>query len=202
MIYGSKNTCKLMQTAGVNPQDLCEVGEGSMISLGSISVSVLHAKHPFIPGYTSGSLNKKLSSPPWHLRDYRMDSCFSFLFKIGKLNFLFWNSTGNLNATRADVLTCRAVSNRNWYERLLNQVQPTLVIPQHWDSLFESLSSNPRPFFDNPLSVFPLSRIDLQKFKSKIHDINPECTVLIPKIFQPYKINISTRENRNSVQYR
>jgi len=129
-----------------------------------------------------------------------MDFCFSFLIEIGtKLNILFWSSTGNLNAPRADILTCRAVSSRNWYKKLLNQVQPTLVIPQHWETLFEPLSPNPHPFYKSPINGFPLRRINLQEFESKIHCINHECSVLIPKFFQSYRIDTINYKDKDIV---
>ena len=106
---------------------------------------------------------------PLRLRDYRMDACFSFLLEFEGTRILVWSSTRPEGAPRADLLTCRAVSSQRWYDKLLGQVQPRLVLPQHWEDTYQPLSDDPRPFFSAPrLGIPPIGRIDLADFSARV----------------------------------
>ena len=72
---------------------------------------VIPARHPFIPVYNSGKLKNNLK-PPLHLRDYRMDECFSYLIEFKNLKFLVWSSISTENAQPADVLFLRSVASQ------------------------------------------------------------------------------------------
>ena len=127
--------------------------------------------------------------PPLRLRDYRMDSCLSFLISFHGRRILVWSSIGTENAEAADVLICRAVSGERWYARMMASVQPRLVIPSHWDDMFRPLSEPPRPYFSPPrLALPPLRRIDLGEFERKIKKAKPDCEVLLPERFREYPI--------------
>lgn len=59
-----------------------------------------------------------------------------------------------------------AVTGQRWYERLLAQVNPRLVIPQHWDDFFQLLEKAVKPFWDTSRwKIPPLGRINLKIFK-------------------------------------
>ncbi len=193
-VHGSCNTCRIMRLAGLPEKQIHEIKVGEEFQLAGITVGVLPAAHPWIPGYTFGDLKSDMQFP-LRLRDYRMDACFSFLIQTPDNSILVWSSTHTANAPRADVLTCRAVSSRDWYQRLLDQVQPEVVLPQHWDDMFQplsSLSGNPRPYFGTPrLGELPLKRIDLQVFESMINHARPDCRVILPRIFEMINLQIS-----------
>jgi len=190
-VHGSANTCRLMQAAGLQAGQTQQISAGDLFSINDVRVSVLPAAHPWIPGYTFGKLRRELEFP-LHLRDYRMDACFSFLLEFEGTRILIWSSTRPDNAPRAELLTCRAVSSQHWYDELLQQVQPRLVLPQHWDDTYQPLSDDPQPFFSAPrLAIPPIGRIDLHDFSARVRRAAPDCEVLLPKIFFTYPINLT-----------
>ena len=185
-VYGSTNTCRLMKAARLPTEQTYKIANGDSFDINNIHVSVLPAAHPWIPGYTFGKLRRELEFP-LRLRDYRMDACFSFLLEYEGTRILVWSSTRPEGAPRADLLTCRAVSSQRWYDKLLDQVQPKLVLPQHWDDTYQPLSDDPQPFFSAPrLGIPPIGRIDLADFSARVHRAAPDCAILIPDIFKPY----------------
>jgi hypothetical protein len=186
-VHGSANTCRLTQAAGLPARQTHEIASGDSFDINNIRDSVLPAVHPWIPGYTFGKLRRKLEFP-LRLRDYRMDACYSFLLEFEGTRILVWSSTQPDGAPRADLLTCRAVSSQRWYDTLLGQVQPNLVLPQHWDDTYQPLSNEPQPFFSAPRLAFPpIGRINLQDFAAKVHQADPNCKILVPDIFMPYR---------------
>ncbi|MDK2981016.1 MAG: hypothetical protein PWQ55_1363 [Chloroflexota bacterium] len=190
-VHGSANTCRLMQAAGLPAEQTHETSAGDHFSIGDVQVSVLPAAHPWIPGYTFGKLRDELEFP-LRLRDYRMDACYSYLFECKDKRLLVWSSTRTESAPRADLLTCRAVSSPGWYDNLLGQVQPQVVLPQHWDDTYQPLSDDPQPFFSAPrLSIPPIGRINLDNFASHVRRAAPDCEVLLPRIFTAYPLDIA-----------
>ena len=188
VVYGSANTCGIMRAAGLPQRQIRQVSTGEAIPINHMQVSVLPAAHPWIPGYTSGKLPEYLSFP-LRLWDYRMDDCYSFLLNTGESRILIWSSTDNKNAPQADILTCRAVSSQRWYDELLSQVNPRLVIPQHWNDFFQPLESPVQPYWGTPQMKFPpLGRINLKDFETRIKQAQSGVQVLLPEIFQPYNL--------------
>lgn len=188
MVLGSDNTCQLLQILGLPAHRLLTIHTGDEIKLPCADVRVVAGKHPFIPGYTPGRLKRTLR-PPLHLNDYCMDDCFSFLVEAEDMKILIWSSISSQGALPADVLLLRAVAKERWYRIMLEQVHPRLVIPTHWDDQFRSLDQPIRPFLSPPTLGFPpIQRINLEEFTQKIHRVQPDCRVLIPHIFQMYKL--------------
>lgn len=145
VVHGSKNTCRLMQAADLPEKQIHQISIKDTVQIGTMHISILPAVHPWIPGYTPGKIRANLEFP-LRLRDYRMDECFNFLIDTGETKILVWSSTSSTGAPEADILTCRAVSNQRWYDNLLTQVNPQLVIPQHWDDFFPTAGSPTAPF--------------------------------------------------------
>jgi len=198
LVHGSPNTCRIMRMAGLPVEQIHQISSGDVFQVGSIRVTVLPAAHPWIPGYARGKLKRTLIFPA-RLQDYRMDACFSYLLETGGKRLLIWSSTRSAGAPRADLLTCRAVSNQRWYDDLLEQVQPRVVIPQHWDDFFQPLSDQPEPFFGAPRLGFPpLARIDLRDFENRIFKARPGCSVLLPEIFEAYAIDFPANSNTDT----
>jgi hypothetical protein len=190
-VHGSANTCRLMRAAGLPAEQTHVVAADDHFSINDVRVNVLPAAHPWIPGYTFGQLRGKLEFP-LRLRDYRMDACFSFLLEFEGTRILVWSSTRPDGAPRADLLTCRAVSSQIWYDKLLGQVQPSLVLPQHWEDTYQPLSHDPQPFFSAPrLGVPPIGRIDLADFSARVRRAAPDCDILVPDIFKTYSCELA-----------
>jgi L-ascorbate metabolism protein UlaG (beta-lactamase superfamily) len=187
-MHGSYNTCELAKKLGVSEKQTHLIKAGDEFTVGNMQVKVIPAAHPWIPGYTNGQLNKNLK-PPLRLRDYRMDTCLSFLVIYQGRRLLIWSSTHTAYSQQADMLICRAVSSQKWYTQMIEKVQPRLIIPCHWDDMFQPLSKPPQPFFSPPrLAMPPLQRIDLREFERKIKKVKPGCRVLVPERFKQYPL--------------
>jgi L-ascorbate metabolism protein UlaG (beta-lactamase superfamily) len=183
LVHGSHNTCVLACVMGVSAQKIHEINTCDEFSIDGVHVKAIPAAHPWIPDYARGRLKKDLK-PPLRLRDYRMDTCLSFLISFEGKQILIWSSTRTEGAERADTLICRAVSSQRWYEQIIESVQPNLVVPSHWDDMFRPLSEPVQPYFSPPKPAFSLiQRIDLREFAEKIYKLKPDCEVRIPERF-------------------
>lgn len=188
--FGSSNTCQLLAILGVPEERFHEIKVGDQFTLGQFNIEVLPSEHLKVPGFASGLLSPGLR-PPLRIRDYRMDTCFSFLVNFGGQRWLNWSSTRSEPALPADVLWVKPGADAAYYEALLAVVRPRLVLPLHWDNLFRPLSSKPvRPYWKPPRLGFPpLARENLADFRQTIKQIAPEVKVFIPEIFRLYDLN-------------
>jgi L-ascorbate metabolism protein UlaG (beta-lactamase superfamily) len=195
VVHGSANTCAILRQAGVPLNQNHDISAGNSFLMENIRVSVIPAIHPWLPGYYYAKPKAAMEFPA-RLRDYRMDACFSYLLECEGRRILIWSSTLSAGAPRADLLACRAVSSQSWYVELLRQVQPRVAVPQHWDDFFQPLSAHPGPFFTAPRMGFPpVKRIDLCEFEKRVVKADPNCRVLLPEIFKPYKIDFPANSN-------
>ena len=110
-----------------------------------------------------------------------MDRVYSYAVDAGGLRVLHWASMHIKHACRADVLLVYGIEPYAFYASLLPIVQPRLIVPIHWDSFFQPLSSPLRPSFRLPLWAFPpLQRADMACFRRWMKRIAPLATVLAP----------------------
>ncbi len=123
-VHGSYNTCELAQKLGVSEKQTHLIKAGDEFTIDNIHVKVIPAAHPWIPGYTSGRLTMDLQTP-LRLRDYRMDSCLSFLITYQSKRLLIWSSTRTDKAETAEMLICRAVSGKRWYAQMMKRSSRT-----------------------------------------------------------------------------
>ena len=189
--YGSPNTCHLLANLGVPEEHLHEIKVGDQLTLGVFQVAILQAEHGLVLGqpYATGSLDPTLH-PPIRMRDYRMDTYFSFLIEVDGLRFLDWSSEQVHLAPLADVLFVKPLQKPAYYEALLDVVQPCVVIPIHWDDFMRPLSQPLRPMLKPPHLAFPpLTRVDLTEFSQLIKRIAPKTQVFLPEIFHLYKLS-------------
>ena len=187
--FGSSNTCQLLAILGVPGEHFYEIKVGDQFTLGQFHIEVLPSEHLKVPGFASGPLSPELR-PPLRIRDYRMDTCFSFLVQIGDQRWLNWSSIRSEPALPANVLWVTSRADAAYYEALLAVVQPRLILPIHWDDLFRPLSKSVRPYWKPPRLGFPpLERENLADFRHIIKQITPEAKVFIPEIFRLYDLN-------------
>ena len=187
-VIGSPNVIQLLQVLQVSEKQIQVLHSGEILPLPFGSVQAILAKHPALPGYQSGKLPKNLK-PPLRLRDYRMDDCFSYLITIEKFKLLVWSSTSIENALPADAVFLRAVASADWYRKMIAAVRPRLIIPTHWDDMFQPIEKPVRPFFAPPgLSWPPIQRIDLERFTNLIKQAQPSSNVLIPERLHTYQL--------------
>lgn len=118
--FGSPNACQLLTILGV-PEGRChEIKVGDRFPPGHFQIEVLPAEHLKVPGFSPGPLPRRLR-PPLRIRDYRMDTCFSFLIEVGGLSFLDWGSVCSEPAFPADVLWVNPGADAAYYLRFYNE---------------------------------------------------------------------------------
>ena len=187
-VYGSPNTCQILRAFQIAEGQIKTLQVNESVRLGYANVSTIPARHPAIPGYLSGKVKKDLT-PPLRLQDYRMDTCLSYLIELQGIKLLMWSSTSSDDARPADVLFVRAVASKRWYEEVLAAVRPRLVIPTHWDNLFQPITKPMQPFWSPPRWGWPpLRKINLNDFERILHQVQPDCRVLIPQPFKSYHL--------------
>jgi L-ascorbate metabolism protein UlaG (beta-lactamase superfamily) len=185
--YGSANTCHLLEISGVPEGQFQQIDTGDELKLGPFQVRVLPAEHRRVLGFSAGPLRRDLM-PPLRLRDYRMDRCFGFHIEVGTASILHWPSVRPERAPPAEVLVARP-EGRDHLASLLAQVQPRLIIPVHWDDLFQPLSRPVRPFYELSHRGWPpLRRVDLDQFAVMVEELAPRTGVLVPEILSVYDL--------------
>jgi L-ascorbate metabolism protein UlaG (beta-lactamase superfamily) len=184
--YGSANTCKILAAAGIPAGQMRQVEVGSQESLGNFNVQVLPGRHIRTPldGFINGAVRENLSAP-LRLVDYKMDACFSLLVECGNMRFLFGNYP-----VRADILFINPNDRAGFYPPFIQEVQPKMVIPIHWDNFFLPLSRPIRPMLNFPAWFFPyINRNTLRGFKRVIETGSTSTRVIIPRVFDEYRLD-------------
>jgi L-ascorbate metabolism protein UlaG (beta-lactamase superfamily) len=189
-VYGSANTCHLLEVLGAARSRLHLLAAGDCLQMGPFGVEVLPAIHTRILGrpFLVGPLADELH-PPLRLLDYRMDVDFSFRVSAGSYTLLDWSSESAEGATPADVLFVKPFGTRTYYAELLDAARPQLVIPIHWDNFLRPLSKPLRPMMRPPVwSLRPLRRVDLSAFRRMLGELAPDVDVFVPEMFRAYDL--------------
>lgn len=182
-VYGSLNTCGLLERVGVHSNQIHPLSVGSKIQLDSIEIEIYPAQHLPVPGFKPGKLPSGLTFPQ-RMIDYRMDEHFSFLMETGNIRILNWSSSQADNVPTANILFLNCISSLKFLKQIIKQADPKLVIPIHWDDFFQPITKPIQPFYETPqLRWPPLRKINLVHYAEKIKSINPDIHVLTPNIF-------------------
>jgi L-ascorbate metabolism protein UlaG (beta-lactamase superfamily) len=182
---GSANTCKVLAAAGISPRHIRQIEVGALEHLGNFSVEVLPGRHIRTPldRWINGSVGDNLSVP-LRLVDYKMDTCFSLLVINGKTRILFGNYP-----VRADILFINPNDRVGFYPPFIKEVQPSVIVPIHWDNFFSPLSRPIRPLLNIPSWIFPrIKRNALGEFKRVIELSFSSTRVIIPQVFEEYQM--------------
>lgn len=185
---GSANSCRLLQVCGVSTDKIREMRAGDRLVLDDFEIEARRAEHLKTPGFRPGPLAGDLE-PPLRARDYRMDECFSFLISVDGLRLLTDPGMRHEDGVAADVLLVHPNRQRGYYRRLLEIVEPRVVIPLHWDDFTRPLSEGMRPTWRPPAWAWPpLQRVDLAEFRRTIAGLAPGARVLEPEVWRPYSL--------------
>lgn len=183
--HGSPNTIELLRRRGIPSSQLQLIRPNEWHHLGSFDVEALEAGLHHPPGYGPG----KLSSPyrlPMKAADYRMDTVMAYKIHVAGLNLLFEHCLRSQEALPVDILFLEPYASlrghaRVEYTRIIQGLQPNMVIPVHWDDMMAPLDKPvvgqilpKRSFF------FPLKRFDFQQFRETIETIRPQTHVFLP----------------------
>ena len=184
--YGSANTCKVLASAGILPRYIRQIEIGALEHLGNFSVEVLPARHIHTPidRWINGAVGDNLSTP-LRLVDYKMDTCFSLLVSSGKTRILFGNYP-----VRADILFINPNDRAGFYIPFIKEVEPSVIVPIHWDNFFSPLSRPIRPMLTFPAWILRcIKRNNLTEFKRVIEMSYNSTRVIIPQAFDEYNMD-------------
>jgi L-ascorbate metabolism protein UlaG (beta-lactamase superfamily) len=189
-IYTSPQGCQLLHILGVPDGQICSIGSGDRLSLGDATLTVFRVQHRIIFGRVpfQGPLRPGLK-PPLHGRDYRMEQIFSFLVEMDGIRLLVCNGIDAEPAVRADIVLVGPDAARWQLALILGDAQPRVVMPNHWDNMFQPLSAPIKPMIQSPrgFTLFP-RRIDLRAFTRHVHELAPGARVIVPDRFHPYSL--------------
>lgn len=176
--FGSPNTCRVLELAGLPAAQIRQVAAGDGLDLGPFQVAILEGRHGYAPFLgRPGPLAPHLRLP-LRLRDYRMDSYFGFLVEVGGYRLLI-EPTG---AAPADIMflvpTLRGPAH---YAHLLQQVHPAVVVLIHWDNLFVPLSQPIREYF-RP------DELNTEQMRRYVAQFAPRTQFLKPEPFCEYAL--------------
>lgn len=196
-IYTSPQGATLMRILGVPDSRICAARPGDVLRIGDFTVTIHRAQHRIIFGTVPfyGALRPNLK-PPIHGRDYRMDQLFSFLVEVDDLRVLVTSGIDCEPAIRADVLLVGGDASRDQLALILEDVRPRLVLPNHWDNMFQPLTAPIRPMVQSPrrFTLWP-RRIDLKAFTRHVSELAPAARVIIPDRFRAYPVRLTLSES-------
>ncbi len=174
-VYGSSNTCQVLDNQGIPRQQFHEVRVGENISLGQFTVEVVKGWHSPLPlqmdHIFNGSL-KSRSMPPRYAWDYKMDISLGYRITFQGIRLLVCAAVPQ----PADFLFVVALESREYYEKMLMGVQPRILVPIHWDNFTHPLA--------HPLREFHIpGRLSLDQLSEMAKQVVPGCQVIVPGLF-------------------
>ncbi len=177
-VFGSSNTCQLLRLQGVPDSRISEVRPGDRLTQGPFEVEVVNGQHSWIPlqRFFNGNLTPGLHTP-LRLQDYRMDICLGFCISVMDKRILICAA----QPQPAEVLFVVAQETQQYYLQLFKDIQPSTVIPIHWDNFLRPLSK-PLQRFSRP------GRMPLWQLTMLVRKASPSATVIIPEIFKQYEL--------------
>lgn len=188
--YGSSNSCELLAVLGVLESKINTITAGNRLQLGDIQVEVHSADHRPLFGMrmATGPLSKDLRQP-LRAMDYRMDECFSFSLRMGERSVFICSGLGAGHVPPCDVLLVAPYGDQDDLVKLLEQAQPRLVIPNHWDDFLRPLTKPLRMLRDPSNWLWPpLRRVDLTIFERIVSANAPRAKLLVPQMLEMYDL--------------
>jgi hypothetical protein len=199
-VYGSAHTCRIVEACGLPPGQIQQVQAGELLVLcpgtpltisalpqpskAAFEVTVVPGEHATVAFFGPRELPADLRYP-LRLCDFMLDEDFGFLIRAGETSILSWHHRRPGPAPRTEVLVIGADIHPCDLPELLDQVQPRLLIPSHWDNFLRPLSKPIRPFFRPPSPTHPLpGRYDPWKLKRWVARVRPGVEVYVPRLFE------------------
>jgi L-ascorbate metabolism protein UlaG (beta-lactamase superfamily) len=177
-VYAPGNACRLLTEMGVEEEKIHSIGLGDRIDLEPFKVTVALGKHIKLPLPLNGRLPKTIHHPPRFL-DYKRDEVFSYLIKIEE----FTIAIAPACPVQSDLLFVYPYQ-LGMIERILMSEPPKIVIPIHWDNLFQPLN-------DPPQHPGVASCLVLNRFSRRLKNRFPAIDFLIPEYFKAYDVKKS-----------
>lgn len=196
-LVGSASTCAWGAAEGIPEDRLVRIpSRGAIVRFDDVEVRFVPSRHGKIffgkvplPGEVHGV--PQLPARAWH---YRMGGAFGILIKTPE-GSVYHNGSADLvdaelEGERADVLLVGLAGRKtteNYVARLVNALDPKLVVPTHHDAFFAPL--------ERGLHLLP--GIDLDGFVSEVRMRVPDATVITPDYLE--KIRVPPNDARGAV---
>ncbi len=189
-VYASPQGCDLLGILGVPEAQRRPIQDSNRLLLSDLRIEVYRSQHRRILGRVpfEGPLRRGIR-PPLRVRDYRTDQLFSFRIEARGTRVLVLSGIDDEPPVEADVLLVGADASARQLAAILGAARPRLVLPNHWDDIFQPLGRPVRPSIRPPRGVlaFP-HRLNLQAWARRVQAHAPEAAVIIPARFQPYPL--------------
>jgi L-ascorbate metabolism protein UlaG (beta-lactamase superfamily) len=189
-VWASPQGCELLHLLDVPDTQICTMHPGDVLPLGPFTVEVYESQHRMVFGSIpyAGRLKKGLQ-PPLRGGDYRMDVQYSFRVIAGDQRILVTSGIDDEPALEAEVLLVGADATRDQLVPILNAAKPRLVLPNHWDDMFQPLSQPTRTMMTPPPTRIPnFKRINLEEWTQLVRDLAPDAEIVIPRLFEAYSV--------------
>jgi L-ascorbate metabolism protein UlaG (beta-lactamase superfamily) len=196
-LVGSASTCAWGLAEGIPEDRLVRIpSRGAIVRFDDVEVRFVPSRHGKIllgrvplPGEVHG-----VPSLPARAWNYRMGGAFGILIKTPE-GSVYHNGSADLvdaelEGERADVLLVGLAGRKgtaNYVARLVNALDPKLVVPTHHDAFFAPL--------ERGLHLLP--GIDLDGFVSEVRLRAPDATVITPDYLE--KIRVPPKDARGAV---
>lgn len=160
-IYGSLSAMNVGRGGNVPEDRLIRFEAGGTYSVGDYSIKVIKSVHSK-PTALNNDLGQEITQPltqPARLRNYKEGGSYDFIVRAQGKTYVIRPSfnyiEGQLDGIKADCLFLGIAglakadipTERKFFEETVEKVNPSLIIPLHWDNFFTSL--------DKPVKSMP-----------------------------------------------
>lgn len=176
LIYGSGSALNVARGGNVPESRLVEFKGNETYEVGDYRVTVIPSLHSK-PTILNNDLGQTINAPlrqPARLRDYKEGGSYDFYVETGGKRYVIRPSfnyiEGQMDGYQADVLflgtaglqKANAEMERMFFRETVEKLNPTLVIPVHWDNFFSPLTKPikgmPRLIEKTDVAFFRLAR--------------------------------------------
>ncbi len=176
LIYGSVSALNVARGGNVPESRLVEFKGNETYEVGDYRVTVIPSLHSK-PTILNNDLGQTIDAPlrqPARLRDYKEGGSYDFYVETGGKRYVIRPSfnyiEGQMDGYQADVLflgtaglqKANAEMERMFFRETVEKLNPTLVIPVHWDNFFSPLTKPikgmPRLIEKTDVAFFRLAR--------------------------------------------
>jgi L-ascorbate metabolism protein UlaG (beta-lactamase superfamily) len=180
-VYGSLNTCSLLERCEVPRSHIHKVAPEDEIIIGPFQIRVMKSSHPFIPFFQPIILSQT-SEPPRHALDFGMDCQFAYRIGVGSKTYLT-DPGSEAGKDVIDILFINTLQGSIIVRQILKTMDPSLVIPLHWDNYFKPISD----FHGAPgWGLLPVNRIFMKTLKKLVYASTPRGRFFLPEPFKYY----------------
>ena len=191
VIYGSSSALNVARGGGVPEEQLVEFKAEDTFAVGNYKIKVIASIHSK-PTILNNDLGQTIDSPldpNSKLRAYKEGGSYDFFVETPDKKYMIRPSfnyiEGQMDGYKADVLflgvaglaKADEATEKKFFEETVAKVEPSLVVPLHWDNFFSGL--------DKPVRGMPrlVEKTEVVFFKlgryCEAHDI--PCLIQIPR---------------------